>query len=186
MPGGAPAGSLLGGVIFIVKFNGAILRPTIPRPLTLKPSEHHHEKYMDDASTALRVELKKNLISDPVNREKPLAYSDRSQQILPKDRNMLQYFIDDIEAFSLANKMKINESKTKVMKFCRAKKSDFPLEVAFSNGPNLEVITDFKLLGVVIQDDLKWRKNSEYICKRAISKFWLFRNMKKVGWIREN
>ena len=98
LPGGAPAGSLLGGILFIVKFNGVILRPNIPRPLALKPSSHHHEKYMDDASTAVIVRLKNDLISDPVLREKPLNYSERTQQILPKDKKMLQHFPEDIEA----------------------------------------------------------------------------------------
>ena len=32
MPGGSPAGTLLGGLIFILKFNGALLRPKIQRP----------------------------------------------------------------------------------------------------------------------------------------------------------
>ena len=31
LPGGGPQGALLGGIIFIVKFNGAALRPSIPR-----------------------------------------------------------------------------------------------------------------------------------------------------------
>ena len=33
LPGGGPQGASLGGIIFIVKFNGAFLRPPIPRNL---------------------------------------------------------------------------------------------------------------------------------------------------------
>ena len=94
---------------------------------------------------------------------------------------MLQHFLEDIEAFATNNKMKINKSKTKVMKFSRAKSSDFPLEVAFADGQNLEVINEFKLLGVMVQNNLKWGKNTEYICKRARGKIWLLRNMKNSG-----
>ena len=33
LPGGAPQGTLLGQICFIIKFNGALLRPPIPRNL---------------------------------------------------------------------------------------------------------------------------------------------------------
>ena len=31
LPGGVPQGAYLGGLIFIIKYNGALLRPSIPR-----------------------------------------------------------------------------------------------------------------------------------------------------------
>ena len=34
LPGGYGAGTLLGGLLFLMKFNGACLRPSIPRPIT--------------------------------------------------------------------------------------------------------------------------------------------------------
>jgi hypothetical protein len=34
LPGGGPQGALLGGIMFMVKFNGAFLRPPIPRHVT--------------------------------------------------------------------------------------------------------------------------------------------------------
>ena len=33
LPGGFSAGTYLGGLLFIIKFNGACLRPPVPRPL---------------------------------------------------------------------------------------------------------------------------------------------------------
>ena len=46
LPGGFPAGTYLGGILFIVKFNGACLRPPIPRPLT--ENKAIQLKYIDD------------------------------------------------------------------------------------------------------------------------------------------
>ena len=69
LPGGAPAGCLLGGLIFILKFNGAFLRPKIPRPI----GQFFHAKYFDDVSTAASVDLKKDLQKDLVQRQKPLT-----------------------------------------------------------------------------------------------------------------
>ena len=53
--------------------------------------------------------------------------------------------------------------------------------MVFSDGKNLEVIKEFKLLGVVLEDNLKWSKNTQYICQKARSKIWLLRNMKQSG-----
>ena len=33
LPGGGPQGAYLGGIVFIIKYNGAFLRPPIPRPI---------------------------------------------------------------------------------------------------------------------------------------------------------
>ena len=58
---GAPAGTLLGVIIFIVKFNSALLRPPLKNPMTLK-SEGIKAKYMDDISTAVSVPLDPKVI----------------------------------------------------------------------------------------------------------------------------
>ena len=51
----------------------------------------------------------------------------------------------------------------------------------FSNKVNLEVITETKLVGVIISDDLRWQKNSDYICQKARGKLWTLRRMKKMN-----
>ena len=77
--------------------------------------------------------------------------------------------------------MKINSSKTKVMKFSRSTSLDFPLEVSLSDKENLEVVQTIKLLGIVINDKLKWNDNTDYLCEKARRKIWLLRNMKLSG-----
>ena len=76
--------------------------------------------------------------------------------------------------------MRINESKSKIMLFNRSKKFDFPPEYSFSNGQNLEVLEEMKLLGIVLTSDLRWASNTNYIFRRAMSKMWLLRRMKKL------
>ena len=155
LPGGAPASSLFGGIIFIVKFNGVLLRPAIPRPTFFNKQNTHHDKYMDDIQASVMIQLK-HLADDPFKRVKPLSYSERTEQILPQEVNMLQHLLQDIETFSIHNGMKVNQQKTKAMKFSRSKTKDFPLEVSFSNNVRLKVVHEFKLRGIIIQDDLKW------------------------------
>ena len=77
LPGSSPQGAFLGIFFFIVKYNGAAIRPHIPR-LLFKPActvkrtqckavncEKHakemHAVYVDDLSEAEAVELKKQL-----------------------------------------------------------------------------------------------------------------------------
>ena len=77
--------------------------------------------------------------------------------------------------------MKVNTSKTKVMKFNRSLYSDFPLEISFSDNNMLEEVSVYKLLGVMVSSNLKWHENTNYICNKAKKKVWLLRNMKKSG-----
>ena len=90
-------------------------------------------------------------------------------------------YLDNIEEFAKSNKMKINNNKTKVMKFTRATSFDFPLEVSLSDKVNLEIVKNIKLLGIVISDKLKWNENTDYFCDKARRKIWLIRNMKLSG-----
>ena len=76
--------------------------------------------------------------------------------------------------------MKINESKSKIMIFNKSKKYDFPPEFSFSNGKNLEVLEETRLLGVVLTTDLRWASNTKSIYTKAMSKMWLLRRMIKL------
>ena len=183
LPGGGPQGAFLGGLIFIIKYNGAFLRPPIP-PLISGPvteSKAEKVKYVDDGTVAVSINLKKCLIDDPEMRPEPLNFHERTQQILPHTNNLLQYFLDDTESFTNENKKNINGRKTKVILFNKAHKYDFPPEVSFSDNLNLKVVSDMKLLGVMITSDLKWEKNTQYICQRAMERMWILRRLKKYN-----
>ena len=84
LPGSTPQGAFLGGLLFIVKYNGACLRPEIPRLL----SQSLSVKYVDDHTCAVRINLKTSLINDPVNRQKPLNYHERTNHILPQSTTL--------------------------------------------------------------------------------------------------
>ena len=136
LPGSTPQGALLGGIIFIVKFNGALMRPAIPRNSILHGTKSETVKYIDDGSAATAVNLRSHLIAETLSR--PLSFSERTGHILPAAQNLLQHFIQDTEAFTERNKMSINKKKTTIMKFTNSKKYDFPLELNFSDGSQVE------------------------------------------------
>ena len=171
----------MGGLIFIIKYNGAFLRPPITRnlPGPANKSKSEKVKYVDDGTVAVSINLNQSLFHDPIQRQRPLNYHERTHQILPAQNNLLQFYLDDTEEFTVQNRMKINAKKTKVISFNKSRKFDFPPEVRFSDQQNLVVVPDLKLVGVVLSDDLKWQKNTEYICERARQKLWTLRRMKK-------
>ena len=73
--------------------------------------------------------------------------------------------------------MVINKQKTKVITFTKSRKWDFPPELHFLDGSPIEYLQSTKLLGVIDSENLKWYKNTEYICTKAIQKLWLLRRM---------
>ena len=63
------------------------------------------------------------------------------------------------------------------MLFNKSRKWDFPPKLHFSDGTELEVISEIKLVGVVLSDDLSWHKNTQFICDKARMKLWILRRM---------
>ena len=95
LPGSSPQGAFLGIFFFVVKYNGASLRPKIPRITfdkicnskfktcknrnqCIKHAKDTHTIFIDDLSEAEAIELKKQLISDPVTRPFPLNFHERT------------------------------------------------------------------------------------------------------------
>ena len=123
LPGSSPQGAFLGIFFFIIKYNAASLRPTIPRLLLNKEcllkrikcktvacpkhARDMHALYIDDLTEGEGINLKKQLIPDPVQRPFPLNFHERNQQILPAG-SILQINLNKIEEFTQKNNMKIN------------------------------------------------------------------------------
>ena len=109
LPGSSPQGAFLGVLIFIIIFNGALLRPRIQRPYSLTL------KFIDDLSILAAINLKKELIFDTFN----------SEYTFPAKFNTLQEQLDNLHTFTTRKFMKIKESKSHVMKFNCSKNLDF-------------------------------------------------------------
>ena len=180
LPGGGPQGAYLGGIIFIIKYNGAFLRPPIPSLMTgpVLQSKAEKVKFVDDGTVAVSIDLKKCLVDDPVSRPRPLNYRERTQHILPAQNNLLQYYLNDTEQFTKENKMVINSKKSNIILFNKSRKWDFPPEMGFSDNLLLECKNQIKLVGVIISDDLRWGPNTDYICTKATRRLWVLRRMK--------
>ena len=62
--------------------------------------------------------------------------------------------------------MELNEEKTKIMIFNFNKTKQFSTRITLKN-KTIETLKETKLLGTVITDNLKWNKNTRFLCKKA-------------------
>ena len=77
--------------------------------------------------------------------------------------------------------MRINKAKTKVMMINpKRRKTDFLPEVKIRQ-EKLEVITETRLVGVIITDDMKWERQVADMMQRAFAKIWILRRLKSLG-----
>ena len=97
LPGGGPQGAYLGGLIFIVKYNGAFLRPPVPRNIVVPASKSQSKsvKFIDDGTVAVSINLKSSLVQSKRNMPQPLNFDERTGQVLPKEENLLQYYLEN-------------------------------------------------------------------------------------------
>ena len=75
----------------------------------------------------------------------------------------------------------INKKKCFVMKFSRAKKFDFPAEITIGDSEILQVKKVHQILGIMVQDNLKWQTQCEEMVRRATSTTWALRRMRALG-----
>ena len=79
----------------------------------------------------------------------------------------MQGLLNDLKDFTDKKSLMIKETKTNVMKFNTATNHDFPPELDIEGfGNNLEVVTEAKLFGVTVTNDLKWCSNTEKAFKK--------------------
>ena len=179
LPGGFGAGTWMGGFLFLVKFNGICLRPPIPRPITGNATIQL--KFIDDSTKAATINLKSSLIPDPVARPFPLQYHERTNMILNPNENILQEELDRFGKEIAENKLVINNKKSLIMLCNPSKKYDFPPEFTIGPSKILEVKSSMKILGIIVQDDLRWCEQVAEMTKKASKKIWVLRRMKKLG-----
>ena len=67
------------------------------------------------------------------------------------------------------------------MKFSCAKKFDFPAEITIGGSDILEIKKVHRILGIMVQDNLKWQTQCEEIVKKATSMMWALRRIRAMG-----
>ena len=179
LPGGFGAGTWLGGFLFLIKFNGICLRPPIPRQVT--GNQAMQVKYIDDATQAATINLQKSLIPEAINRQRPLNNHERTGMKINPEENLLQSELDRFHTEVTENKFVINEKKSQIIVFNSSRKHAFSPEFTIVPSETLQVKPVLKILGIQIQEDLKWDAQVKQMVTKASSKIWMLRRMKQLG-----
>ena len=126
LPGGFGQGVWLGGMLLIIMFNGACLRPPIPRPISRNCSMQ--VQFIDDSTQAASINLKLSLMPDPIDRPRPLNYHERTGMVLKPEEDIVKQELQRFYEFTTQNGFVINRGKCYTMMFSRSRKYDFPPE----------------------------------------------------------
>jgi hypothetical protein len=104
------------------------------------------------------------------------------------DQSSMQQSADSIRNWSDVNNMNINIRKTKEMIMDMGTKNNSksylpPLTV---DDEQIERVSSFKLLGVVIDDNLKWNSHVHQICSKANKRIFFLKLLKRSGMSTED
>ena len=100
-------------------------------------------------------------------------------EVIPKhSQSNMQHELDYISNWCESNYMKLNPKKYKELRvnFQRALPDLAQLTI---DGTPLETISSYKLLGLQIQNDLKWNEHVDIITKKAAKRLYIIRTLKR-------
>ena len=185
---GGGQGTVLGLWIFLFMIDKAGPKPSpqtigeiITQPMKQrKPMERTKKKWIDDFSVLACMDLKTKLEPNSAP-DRPVTYHGRTEQILPREANILQDELDSMSVYTQSRNMKLNPLKTKAMLFNPLHKWDFQPVLSTNGSDILDVVEEYKILGYVMRSDLKTTSNTDYICQRAYKRMWILRRLKSLG-----
>ena len=89
-----------------------------------------------------------------------------SENITKGSNSKFQFCINTINSWASCNLMKLNTKKCKELRVCFLRESP-DLSPLLIDGHALEVVRSHKVLGLVIQNDLKWNAHIESVVSKA-------------------
>ena len=95
------------------------------------------------------------------------------------ESDALQKAADHLFQWSSSNDMRLNEIKTKEMVVSFARNT-VAFESILINGTPIEQVDNFKILGVILQNDLKWNTHITTTIKKANKRLFLLAQLKRA------
>ena len=166
LPGGGPQGCTLGLIEY--KSNSNDNANHIPANMRFK--------FVDDLSALEKLNLIlaglcsynfKNHVASDVGTH---------QLFLPGNHTQSQLYLDGIQNWTDRNQMELNEKKSKVMIFNYTKNFQFSTRL-YLGETLLNIISETKLLGTIITDDLTWHKNTDYLVKKGYQRMIILQKL---------
>ena len=135
-------------------------------------------KYFDDLNILEFLILSDQLTDYDVKYHVPSDVG-IGQPFLSPSKFETQQHLNYISDWTRENLMLLNEKKSSYIVYSRAK-SEFSTRLTL-NGTVLERQSVIKILGLWIQEDLKWDFNTRQICKKAYIRMYIMNKLKYAG-----
>ena len=163
--GGIPQGSRIGPIAFIIHINAL--------HAVIKDSESN----LTESSLGSDNDDDLTMFMDDTTLSEVLNVSDHVSgvQIGSAPVNVMK-----VKNFATEQKMELNLKKCKEMLLDFRKNKTF-IPSLIINDTTLERVSSFKLLGLWIDDNLKWQTNTDYIIRKASKRLFLLKVLKKYG-----
>ena len=168
--GGGPQGATLGLLEYLSQSNNS----------ADMVSDSDRFKFIDDLSVLEIVNLLTvGITSFNLKQQIPVDIPIHNQYIPPENLKS-QEWLQEINDWTIKQKMLINEKKSKTMIFNYTSKYQFTTRLSI-NDKVLEVINHARLLGTIISDDLSWDMNTANLVKKANARMELLRKVASFG-----
>jgi hypothetical protein len=166
--GGGPQGTLLGLIEYLVQSNDAADFVDAKDKF----------KYIDDLSILELIFLSGVFTEFDCYKTVPSDIG-VDQLYFPPESFNTQRSLDKISAWTDKNLMRINADKTNYMVFSRSL-SDFATRLHLNNS-KIDQVPTAKIVGVWLQSNLKWDKNTKELTMKAFSRISMITKLKYVG-----
>ena len=105
-----------------------------------------------------------------------------SIEIIPRNSiSMLDIVVREIHDYCIEHKMKLNPKKLKEMYVNFMNNSITAMRPISVGNQEVERVMTYKLLRVIISDDLKWNYHIEYVIAKAAKRLYALRLLKHAG-----
>ena len=103
-------------------------------------------------------------------------------EILPRNSiSLLNMAVSSIQDYAVTHNMKLNPRKCKEMVINFMNNPNFLINPIVIGDTTVQRVASYKLLGVSIDDDLKWNTHVDHIYKKACKRLYSLRLLKKAG-----
>ena len=165
-PGSGAQGASLGNQEFISQTNeNAQSVPTDKR-----------FKYVDDLTTLEIINLLSVGLSSYNFKHHVPSDIPTDGYYLPNDNLKSQFYINEINKWTVNQKMLINSKKTKAMIFNFTHNFKFNTRLR-NNNMNIDVVPEMKILGTIITQDINWNRNTQHIIQKVNKRMLLIKKI---------
>ena len=166
LPGGGPQGGLLGILEFLSQSDDN----------TSFLCDRDKYKFIDDLSILEIINLLLcGLTSYNVEQHVPSDIGTEMSFVPPENLKTQQY-LQNISDWTDQKQMILNTKKTNYMVFNFSKTKQFNTRLHINDNP-IDQISQTKLLGVTISDNLKWHANTKDLVQRCYKRMTILRNL---------